>query len=397
MTAPAATVLAVAVALGTYAYFGYPCLLKVLSVLRPARPSPSRSFPWPVVSVTIPVYNEAATIGATLRRILQLDYPPERRQILVVSDASTDGTDEIVRTFADRGVELLRMPVRRGKTAAENAALPLLRGEIIVNTDASIQIPPPALRRLIAAFTDPSVGVASGRDVSITGLGDLSNQGESGYVGYEMWVRQLETLVDGIVGASGCFYAIRAGLHHVRVPEGLSRDFAAALTARENRYRAVSVPDAVCFVPRTASLRNEFRRKVRTMTRGMQTLIYKRHLLNPLRFGPFAWMLFSHKVCRWLVPWAALLSLGALVALSLTVPWARWMLGGVGAVLVAAAAGWAWPDGRVAPRPLAIPAYWVGGNVAALVASIGAMRGLRHATWEPTRRDAVTTHQPESA
>ena len=392
----AATVVGVAVALVAYAYVGYPCLLWLIGALRRRRSQPNTTAPSPSVSITIPVYNEAATIADTLRRTLQIDYPAERRQIVVVSDASSDGTDEIVRSFADRGVELLRVPVRRGKTAAENAALPLLRGEIIINTDASIHIPPPALRFLIAAFADPTVGLASGRDVSVTGLGDWTNQGESGYVGYEMWLRHLETKVDGIVGASGCFYAIRANLHQVCVPEGLSRDFAAALVARENGYRAVSVPDAICFVPRTASLRDEFRRKVRTMTRGMQTLMFKRQLLNPVRFGRFSWMLFSHKICRWLVPWGGVLSLGALTALSLTMPWARWLLGGVGLTLVAAAAGWAWPVGRVAPRPLAMLAYLLSGNVAALAASVGALRGLRHATWEPTRRHGGVTLPPIS-
>jgi len=161
------------------------------------------------------------------------------------------------------------------------------------------------------------------------------------------------------------------------------------LVARERGYRAVSVPQAICFVPRTAALNNEFRRKVRTMTRGMQALIYKRRLLNPARFGLFAWMLFSHKVCRWLAPWAGLAALAAVGALSFTVPWARWLLGGVSVIGIAAAAGWAWPVGRVAPRVVAIPAYLVSGNVAALLASIGAVRGARHATWEPTRRDAV--------
>jgi len=390
-------VLAGAVAFVGYAYVGYPCLLKLVSVLRPARRPPNAPTSWPAVSITIPVYNEAATIAATLRRTLEIDYPAERRQIVVVSDASTDDTDTIVQGFADRGVELLRVPVRRGKSAAENAALPLLRGEIVVNTDASIQVPPEALRPLIAAFTDPTVGVASGRDVSITRLGAESNQGESGYVGYEMRLRDLETRVDGIVGASGCFYAIRAELHQGRVPDGLSRDFAAALVARERGYRAVSVPQAICFVARTASVQNEFRRKVRTMTRGMQTLVYKRHLLNPARFGLFAWMLFSHKVCRWLAPWAGLAALAALGVLSLTAPWARWLLGGVAVIGIAAAAGWTWPVGRVAPRLLAIPAYLVSGNVAALFASIRAVRGVRHATWEPTRRDAVPGRHVESA
>lgn len=397
MTTLALTVLALAAALVAYPYVGYPCLLKLLSLLRPARPPADVPLRWPTVSITIPVYNEAARIGATLRRILEIDYPSEQRQILVVSDASTDDTDTIVRGFADRGVELLRVPVRQGKSAAENAALPLLRGEIIVNTDASIHVPAHALRPLIAALMDPTVGVASGRDVSVTGLEDQSNQGELGYVGYEMWLRELETRVDGIVGASGCFYAIRANLHRARVPDGLSRDFAAALVARESGYRAVSVSQAICLVPRTASLRNEFRRKVRTMTRGMQTLFYKRHLLNPAHFGLFAWMLLSHKVCRWLAPWAAVLALAALGVVSVTMPWARWLLGSIAVVVVAAGAGWAWPIGRVAPKVLAIPAYLVSGNVAALVASIGALKGQRHATWEPTRRDALLEREAEPA
>jgi cellulose synthase/poly-beta-1,6-N-acetylglucosamine synthase-like glycosyltransferase len=393
MTAIAARLLALVVLFVAYTYVGYPLVLKVIGFFRSTHAFGNVSRPWPAVSITVPVHNEAATIAATLTRILEIDYPIERRQILVVSDASTDGTDDIVRTFADLGVELLRMPVRRGKTAAENAALPLLRGEIIVNTDASIHIPANALRPLIAAFADPSVGVASGQDVSVTRLGDVNNQGESGYVGYEMWVREQESRVAGIVGASGCFYAIRADLHRNQVPEGLSRDFAAALVAREHGYRSVSVPAAICFVPRTATLRSEFRRKVRTMTRGMQTLLYKRQLLNPVRFGWFAWMLLSHKVFRWLTPWAAVLAGAALGVLSLSMPWVRWPLGGVALMVVAAGAGWVWPVSRAAPRLVTIPAYLVSGNAAALLASIGALRGQRHATWEPTRRDIVAAGQ----
>src|SRR5690606_16822661 len=101
---------------------------------------------------------------------------------------------------------------------------------------------------------------------------------------YEMWVRRLETRISGIVGASGCFYAIRAHLHRVHLKDSLSRDFAAALIAREHGYRSVSVDDAVCYVPRAPSLHREYRRKVRTITRGMETLHNRGHLLNPLEY-----------------------------------------------------------------------------------------------------------------
>jgi len=329
-------------------------------------------------------------IAGTLERLLALDYPNALRQILVVSDASTDGTDEIVSRFAGRGVDLLRLPRRQGKTAAENAARRHLTGEIIINTDASVRIDPAAVKPLVAAFGDPSVGVASARDVSVTSLDEPVNVGEEAYVGYEMWTRDAETAVYGIVGASGCLYAIRAGLHMGHVPEDLSRDFAAALTAREHGFRAVSAPAARCFVPRGASLRQEYRRKVRTITRGLATLAHKRALLNPLRYGVFAWMLLSHKVCRWLVPCAALVLLGTLGALALTSWWALGLLVALGAVGGLAGIAWVWPESEPLPRLLGFPAYVALGNVAVLHAWLRVLAGRPAPVWEPTRRGAAT-------
>src|SRR4029079_10256148 len=151
-----------------YAYFGYPLLLRLVARFRPDRSIPGAVGELPTISITIPAYNEERSIADTLDRILAVEYPPERRQILIVSDASTDRTDEIVRSYADRGVELLRMPERTGKTAAENAAAALLRGDTVRNMDATIGLRPDSLVRLVRAFQDPTIGVASGRDVSVT-------------------------------------------------------------------------------------------------------------------------------------------------------------------------------------------------------------------------------------
>jgi cellulose synthase/poly-beta-1,6-N-acetylglucosamine synthase-like glycosyltransferase len=277
--------------------------------------------------------------------------------------------------------------MRAGKTAAEGLAAEHLDGEIVVNTDASIRIHPASLKRLIAPFRDPRVGLASGRDVSVGRAGLEANQGEAGYVGYEMWVRDLETGVASIVGASGCFYAIRAELHRIPLPEELSRDFAAALNTRERGYRAVSVSSATCLVPRTATLRREFPRKVRTMARGMETLIYRRTLLNPFRFGLFSWMLFSHKICRWLLPWAGLVGMAGLAVLGLAHPWAWVLLGGALLWTAAGALAWAYGGDRKLPFLLAAPAYALVGNVAAIKATVLAVRGERNPIWEPTRRE----------
>jgi cellulose synthase/poly-beta-1,6-N-acetylglucosamine synthase-like glycosyltransferase len=393
MTLPI-VVLAAAAALVTYTYMGYPLLLRGVAALRPGRTpawsdNPDYEVEWPFITITVPAYNEEAQIRETLESLLALDYPPQRRQIVVVSDASTDRTDDIVREYAGRGVELVSMPQRMGKTAAENAARKHLRGEIVVNTDASIRITPEALKPLIARFRDPEVGLASGRDISIGTQVAESNVGESGYVGFEMWVRSLETRVQAIVGASGCFYAIRAPLHHGNVvPDGLCRDFAAALVTREHGYRAVSVDEAVCLVPRAPSLRGEYRRKVRTIARGLRTILHKRDLLNPLRHGLFAWMLLSHKLCRWLVPWALLAALGAIALLSLTEPWARLILVVALGGLALAGLGWVWPAGRPLPRFLALATYAVAGNWAVIQAWVRVGVGGVDAVWEPTRRHA---------
>ena len=376
----------VAVALPAYTYLLYPLALKALAP--PSGPAPSDPEEWPRISITVPVYNEARQIRDTVESLLRIDYPADRRQILFVSDASSDGTDEVIEEYSDRGVELLRMETRGGKTAGENAARLRLTGDIVINTDASIRIHPGAIKALVRRFADPTVGVATGRDVSTGREAGDENVGESGYVGYEMWVRDLETRAGGIVGASGSLYAIRRSLHQHVLPAALSRDFASALVARENGFRAVSVPDALCVVPRTDSLRREYRRKVRTMMRGMETLYYKRHLLNPARQGRFAWMLFSHKVCRWLVPWAAVLGLAGLLLLDLPFLRAAAVAGALG-LAAATALAWRWPAGRPMPRVLSIPGFAVAANLAAMVAAVRALRGELDPVWEPTRRPSV--------
>lgn len=376
-----------------YAYVGYPALLWIVGAVSrphgrmPSAPDATRD--WPLVTITLPVYNEERVIASTLEAILALEYPTDRLHILVVSDASTDRTDEIVQGFADRGVQLIRLDHRSGKSAAENVARHHLRGEFVVNTDASVRLAPPALTHLIGAFDDPRVGIASGRDASIVSEEAGTNVGESEYVGYEMWIRDLETRLGGIVGASGCFYASRIPLHMEIVPEAQSRDFAAPLLARAQGFRAVSVADAVCYVPRTRSLRQEYRRKVRTMTRGLETLYFKREFLNPFAYGWFAWKLLSHKLMRWLVPWAAVVATIGLIGLAADHVWARWALGGGVGFLTAGALSWWWPDRVRIPTVISLPGYVFWGIVAGLHAWVRALRGDLDPTWEPTRRQDV--------
>jgi cellulose synthase/poly-beta-1,6-N-acetylglucosamine synthase-like glycosyltransferase len=381
--------LLIAAGLWGYTYAGYPAALVVLASRARRRRSQEPITDLPRVSIVLPVYNEAAVIADTLEAILALDYPPDRLQIVVISDASTDATDSIVQGFASRGVELAVQPERRGKTAAENAAWLRLDGDIVLCTDASVRVHPGAVRALVAEFTDPTVGVASGRDVSVSRMAVDANPGESAYVGYEMWIRDVETRAGGIVGASGCLYATRAQLHRHVLPEELSRDFAAVLHARLHGFRSVSARDAICFVPRGASLRQEYRRKVRTMTRGLGTLFHYGRLLNPVEYGLFAWMLASHKLCRWLLPWASLAIVVELMVLAPGHALAQIALAGVLAAGAAAAVAWMWTASRPIPRIVATPAFAVCGVIAGMHAWFRLFSGQRAPVWEPTRRETV--------
>jgi cellulose synthase/poly-beta-1,6-N-acetylglucosamine synthase-like glycosyltransferase len=381
-------VVAVAIApivAGVYAYLVYPAILWLIARVTAKKESLIEPSAWPAVTVTVPVYNAVSSIRATLDRLIALDYPRDRLQLLVLSDASTDGTDDIVREFVPMGVELSRADERRGKTAAENAAVSLARGDIIVNVDATVIVPPDSLKLLVRAFSDPSVGVASGRDVSVDPAGNGRANAEGGYTGYEMWVRDLETRAGSIVGASGCFFGVRRNIHKDPLPPELSWDFASALVAKSLGYRSVSVPEAVCIVPRTPAIRTELRRKSRTMARGLSTLFYFRELMNPFRYGGFALMLISHKLLRWL-PY--LLTPPALLALGLLASQSKVAALAMGLVLVGltAGAGAIWYPGSIRWKPLTLAGFAVAAFNAGFLAWVDALRGQRMITWNPTPR-----------
>lgn len=377
------------VILGGYAFLVYPAVVWAWARLRPMYTppaAPTSDAEWPEITVLIVAYNEVRRLRKTLDHALAADYPADRMNVLVVSDCSDDGTDELVTGYGDPRVRLFRMPQRSGKPAGENAAGPHLRGDIVVSIDASILIPRESLKPLVQALLDPSVGLASGRDISIGDESREGNKAESSYVGMEMTLRSWETRVDSIVGASGCFYANRKPLQMVQLPPHLARDFAAASVARAHGYRAVSVDAATCLVPRTPTLKSELRRKSRTMGRGLATLFYLKEMMNPFKYGSYAFMMTSHKLVRWLLfpsflgwlvgplflarsaPGALLLTLGMIIGLAL----ARLVI--------------IWPEARRLPKLIAFPGYVFISIVAGWRAWLHLLRNEKAAVWEPTQR-----------
>ena len=287
-----------------YAYFGYPFMLWAFTRLR-AR-AVRRKEIFPRVSIIIAARNEADKIRQKIDHTLALDYPEERLEILVASDASDDGTDEIVKTYAGRGVRLVRAPQRKGKENVQGLAVSVARGEILVFTDAATILEPDALWRLMENFADPTIGAVSTEDVIVDALGNPTAEGL--YVKYEMWVRRLEGRFHSLVGLSGSCFAIRKELCSDWSPV-LASDFMGALRAARRGYRSIADPAALGRFVALVSTQAEMRRKIRTFLRGITVLMANLDLLNPLRYGRFALQLASHKLLRFIAPFLLLATL----------------------------------------------------------------------------------------
>lgn len=280
-----------------YVYLGYPLTAFVLSRLRP-RPLRKGEIE-PNVTILIAAYNEESSIGATLENKLNLDYPKGKMEIIVISDGSTDGTDDIVRHYSDQNVRLLRQEPRAGKTSALNMAITESRGEIVVFSDANSLYAPNALRLLLANFADPQVGYVTGKMVYANPDGSLVGDGCSTYMKYENALRAIETRLGSVVGVDGGIDAVRRELYRPMRADQLP-DFVLPLTVVEQGYRVVYEPEALLWESVLKEPRDEYRMRVRVSLRAFWALWDKSKLLG-LKLNPvFAWQLWSHKVLRYL-------------------------------------------------------------------------------------------------
>lgn len=281
-----------------YAYAGYPLLLRLIVRLRGAK-QVRKGEATPRVTLVISAYNEAAVIRAKLENVLSLDYPADLLEVVVVSDASSDGTDDIVREYAGRGVRLERQPERRGKTAGLNSVVPHVLGEVVVFSDANAMYQPGALQMLVRNFADAEVGCVTGEARYLEGGQSAADAGERAYWNYEMQVKRLETGVGSMVGGDGAIYAIRKALWR-SLPDNAINDFLNPLQIVADGWRSVYEPEAVCFEETAGGVRTEYRRRIRIVSRSWRAVFQEPRVLNPLRAGFFSVSVVSHKVLRWL-------------------------------------------------------------------------------------------------
>lgn len=364
-----------------YVYVGYPALLALIAPFVPrTKPKPGYL---PTLSVLIAAYNEEANIGKKVEQTLALDYPAEKLEILVLSDGSTDHTDEIIRAFKDPRVRLIRMEPRRGKTAAQNQGVREARGEILVFSDATTVYHSQALRYLGCNYEDTNVGAASGRyqyfdpeGNSPTGLGTMA------FWNYENLLKTLQSHIHTISGCCGCIYSVRKSAY-TQLPDDVISDLVQPLWVIQKGFRVAFEDRALAYEETTQSAGEEFSMRVRVITRGIRGLLSVPDILKPWKFGWIAFQLVSHKILRWLVPFFLVLLFASNGALASRATY--------GLFLVLQTLFYAWALLSMAVpaqrrwKILGIPLYFCLLNAAALCSVIEVIRGRKYVTWETVR------------
>lgn len=280
-----------------YIYVGYPFFVFLLSkfINNPVEKGRGGRN----ISIIIAAYNEDAYIADTIENKLMQDYSDGKVEIIVVSDASTDKTDEIVENYNNRGVRLLTQERRKGKTDALNMAVTHATGEILVFSDANSLYAPDALKYLVRNFQDPSVGYVTGKMVYVAQEASCVGDGCSAYMRYENFLRRHETRLGSIVGVDGGIDAMRKRLYRPMRPDQLP-DFILPLGVVQQGYRVVYESKAILREQALSDSEDEYRMRVRVALRALWALEDKVHLLDVRKHNLFSVQLLSHKLLRYL-------------------------------------------------------------------------------------------------
>ena len=282
-----------------YIYFFYPIILWIASLFfrHPVKKGPCE----PTISLFISAYNEESIIAEKIENVLSLDYPRDKLEIVVVSDASSDRTDEIVKSYENRGVKLHRMPERSGKIPGLNDAIPRAKNEIIVLTDANCMYNKETLRALVPNFADPLVGAVNGEHIFLNKKESTVERGVGFYWKYETWMKRMESAIHSNVFITGAMIALRRELYPEGIGGELNLDNILPLVVVNRGYRVIYEDKAIVTEETAKNPKEEFRGRVRTTIRGFWMVRQIPHFISTSRHPIFVFHLLCRKIFRWLV------------------------------------------------------------------------------------------------
>jgi len=363
-----------------YVYAGYPLLMALAGAVKASKRKAETGEleVYPQATLMIAAYNEEKVIRKKLENSLSLDYAAGKLEIMVVSDGSTDATDEIVKEYGSKGVKLTAFAERQGKTVALGRSVGAAGGEIIVFSDANGMYRKDALKKLLRHFRDGAVGCVCGNL-----LYEGRDRGENLYWKLEEKLKKAENSAGAILGAAGSIFAVRKSAYvPLRIP--VVDDFIEPLLVYQNGYGVVFEPEAVSVEKMAETITGEYGRKTRIITRSLAGLPNIAGLFNPFRHGLFTVQLVSHKLLRWLAPFfliglfvSSLFQSGVLFyKLALLAQLSFCLLGMAGYFLDRQKSG---------IRLFSVPLYFLVVNLAALNAWYNRLRGEKMIKWDTKR------------
>jgi cellulose synthase/poly-beta-1,6-N-acetylglucosamine synthase-like glycosyltransferase len=366
-----------------YVYVLYPLALVLIGFLRRRpTPKPISDEHLPTVSFFIPAYNEEKVIARKIDNTLALDYPRHKLAITVASDHSSDGTDEIVRSYRDRAVRLVRNERQKGKIGTLSELAAEVQTDVILITDANAFFEPDALRKLVAYFADPEVGMVTGH-TTLQRTPTMVGEGEGTYQVYENVLKRAESDVISSAFVNGAMTAIRTEIF-TAVPNYLEFDHILPLHVVNQWRRGAYAEDARFYEETAPNTGVEYNVRVRNATRGFAMVLLMNRYLDVWRHPGFALHVYSRKVLRWLIAVPGVGLFAANLAL-LHIPLFQLTFAVQLAFYAAALAGCCADRLGIKQRMLALPFYFCLVNYASLVGFSRAIRGMRMAVWSTGR------------
>lgn len=252
----------------------------------------------PDVTLVVAAFNEESVIGEKIRNSLELDYPQDKIQYLFVTDGSTDQTPEIIKRFSH--LHLLHESERSGKIAAAERAVRFATSEILIFTDANTFLNREAIKQMVRHFQLPNVGAVAGEKRILTDKNEeASGAGEGIYWRYESALKNWDSELHSVVGAAGELFAIRKDLYEPLPKDTIIEDFYLTLRIAQKGYKVAYESEAYAMEAPSASVKEEFKRKVRIAAGGIQAVVRLKSLLNPFKYGLLCFQYVSHRVLRW--------------------------------------------------------------------------------------------------
>jgi poly-beta-1,6-N-acetyl-D-glucosamine synthase len=374
-----------------YTYIGYGIVIWLLSKIRKNKTIQDLNN-LPDVTLLVAAYNEEDFIRLKIQDTLALDYPEEKLQLFFVTDGSSDETPNIIKDFPR--LTHFHESQRRGKIHAVNRVMRFVKTPIVIFCDANTFLNRDAIKNIVRHYADPRVGgVAGEKRIFKKREDNASGSGEGVYWKYESFLKRKDSEVYSVVGAAGELFSLRTSLYEEPSENMIIEDFYLSLSVASRGYRFIYEPEAIATETASASVSEEWKRKVRICAGGFQAMAKLSHLLNPFRYGILTFQYVSHRVLRWtLAP--LFLPLIFLASLYLAITGSGFyllVLAAQVAFYTMALAGYLFRERNVSIKGFFVPYYFCVMNFSVYAGFVRHLRGKQSVVWDKARRAAITT------